>query len=76
MLIPCSIFNKSELRGGFKLLTSAKCSRTKLDIMHTGSCSAEYLKLTCSSRFYVRPIQQDIPLDKDKLSSITLKDTL
>ena len=47
---------------GYELLILKSHSRKELQVMHTGPCTAQELKLLSTQRIYIRPIQREIPL--------------
>lgn len=46
--------------GGFDLLITKPKSRTKLQVVRSGSCSTEELRCLGTGRIYLRPIQKSL----------------
>ncbi|XP_030853858.1 uncharacterized protein LOC115929288 [Strongylocentrotus purpuratus] len=60
-----SAFQKDELHHGFEIMTVRTKSRTALQVVHSGPCNAQDLKLISTQKVYIRPIQQDINIESD-----------
>ncbi|XP_028401094.1 uncharacterized protein LOC114524163 [Dendronephthya gigantea] len=62
--------------GGMQLLLSKESARKELHVVSHGCCNAEQLKCFGTGRVYIRPLQKDIPLEKNDNTDVQFEECL